>query len=44
MSEKLIRTTCNSHCGGACPMVLHVEDGVITRIESEGEIKSCLRG
>jgi anaerobic dimethyl sulfoxide reductase subunit A len=46
--EKIITTTCNSHCGGVCVLKVHVKNGVITRIETdEGEepqLRACLRG
>jgi len=46
--EKIIPTTCNSHCGGACPILVHTRDGIITRITSaaEGtqEARACVRG
>src|SRR5512136_1950261 len=44
----VIWTTCNTHCGGSCPLKLHVEDGRVTRIETddgeEPQIRACLRG
>lgn len=46
--EKIIPTTCNSHCGGACPIWVHTQGGVIRRISSaaEGtqEARACVRG
>ncbi len=46
--EKLVTTTCSSHCGGRCIVKVHVRDGVITRIESddgeEPQLRACLRG
>jgi len=46
--EKIVRTICNSHCGGTCEMKVHVRDGKITRIETgdEGETahRMCARG
>jgi anaerobic dimethyl sulfoxide reductase subunit A len=45
---KLVTTTCASHCGGSCILKLHVENGVIKRIETdEGEepqLRACLKG
>lgn len=43
-SERVITTVCNSHCGGACPLKVHVRDGVITRIETDDELRACLKG
>lgn len=44
----IIQTTCNTHCGGSCPLKLHVEDGRVTRIETddgeEPQFRACLRG
>ncbi|MCX8125563.1 MAG: molybdopterin-dependent oxidoreductase [Dehalococcoidia bacterium] len=37
-------TVCHSHCGGACPLKVHVEGGRITRIETDPELRACLRG
>ncbi|MFC1873729.1 molybdopterin-dependent oxidoreductase, partial [Chloroflexota bacterium] len=46
--EKIVRTICNSHCGGTCEMKVHVRDGRITRIETGDEEETghrmCLRG
>ena len=46
--EKIIPTICNSHCGGACLLKVHVKDGVITRIETddgeEPQFRACLKG
>jgi len=46
--EKIVRTICNSHCGGTCEMNVHVRDGKITRVETgdEGETahRMCARG
>ena len=46
--EIVVRTTCASHCGGTCPIRVHVRDGVITRIEpddgQEPQFRACLRG
>ena len=39
LSEKVVITTCASHCGGSCILQLHINDGVITRIETDdGEL------
>jgi anaerobic dimethyl sulfoxide reductase subunit A len=47
-SEKVITTVCNSHCGGACVLKVHVKDNVITRIETddgpEPQLRACLKG
>ncbi|MDP6100138.1 MAG: molybdopterin-dependent oxidoreductase [Dehalococcoidia bacterium] len=46
--EKVIGTTCASHCGGTCVLQVHVKDGVITRIDTdsgpEPQLRACLRG
>jgi len=46
--EQIVRTICNSHCGGICEMKVHVSGGRIVRIESgdEGEMshRMCARG
>jgi anaerobic dimethyl sulfoxide reductase subunit A len=44
----LVETLCNSHCGGACLLKLHVEGGVIRRIETddgpEPQLRACPKG
>lgn len=46
--QKVIRTLCNSHCGGSCVLKVHVKDGAIVRIETddgeEPQFRACLRG
>ena len=46
--ETIVPTLCNSHCGGACLLKVHVKDRVITRIETddgeEPQLRGCLRG
>ena len=46
--EKVIPTTCNTHCGGTCVLKAHVKDGRIIRIETddseEPQLRACLRG
>ncbi|MBW1783698.1 MAG: molybdopterin-dependent oxidoreductase [Deltaproteobacteria bacterium] len=46
--EKVVTTTCASHCGGSCILKLHIKDNVITRIETddgeEPQLRGCLRG
>jgi anaerobic dimethyl sulfoxide reductase subunit A len=46
--EKTVMTLCNSHCGSQCLLKLHVKDGVITKIETDGgeepQLRACLRG
>jgi len=45
--EKVVRTLCNSHCGGTCEMKVHVRGGKIVYIEPEdreGHAKMCARG
>jgi len=46
--ERIVRTTCNSHCGGICEMKVHVREGKIVRIETGGDgqesHRMCARG
>ncbi len=42
--ERLVATTCSSHCDGTCPLILHVKDGVVIRIEADDELKACPKG
>ena len=46
--EKIITTSCCSHCGGLCVLRVHVKDGVITRLETDGgeepQLRACVRG
>jgi len=48
--EQIFRCTSSLDCGGRCPLRLHVENGVITRVEgddhedSEKQLRACLRG
>lgn len=46
--DKVVTTTCSSHCGGRCILKVHMSDGVITRIETddgeEPQLRACLRG
>jgi anaerobic dimethyl sulfoxide reductase subunit A len=39
-----IHTVCASHCGGVCPLVVHVDGGKARRIETDSENRACLRG
>lgn len=45
---KIIPTMCSSHCGGTCLLKVHVENGVITRVETddgeEPQLRACQRG
>ncbi|MFC1995391.1 molybdopterin-dependent oxidoreductase, partial [Chloroflexota bacterium] len=45
--EKVIVTACSSHCGGQCLLRVHVRDGVIVRIETDGgeepQLRACLK-
>lgn len=45
--ERIIATACASHCGGYCLLKVHVRDGIITRIETDGgeepQLRACLR-
>jgi anaerobic dimethyl sulfoxide reductase subunit A len=47
-AENVVSTTCSSHCGGGCLLKVHVERGLITRIETddgeEPQLRACLRG
>ncbi len=46
-AEKIVRTLCSSHCGGACEMKVHVRGNRIVRIEAddkEGSPRMCARG
>ncbi len=43
-AAKVVMTVCNSHCGGACLLKVHVKDGIISRIETDDEFRACLRG
>lgn len=47
-ADRVVMTVCNSHCGGACPLKIHVKDGLITRIEAddgeEPQYKACAKG
>lgn len=45
--EQIVRTICNSHCGGTCEMNVHVKDKKIIRIEPDdrpGRPRMCARG
>lgn len=52
--RRVLRTGCPSHnCGGRCLLKLHVEDGVIVRIETDDrpsddvaapQLRACIRG
>ncbi|MFO7850858.1 MAG: molybdopterin-dependent oxidoreductase [Bacteroidota bacterium] len=52
--KKIIRTGCPAHnCGGKCLLKIHVENGIITRIEtddrqsdelSDPQLRACIRG
>ncbi len=41
-----IRTICSSHCGGTCPIKVHVRENRIVRLETDNEKEpfSCARG
>jgi anaerobic dimethyl sulfoxide reductase subunit A len=53
-AERVVRTGCPAHnCGGRCLLVVHVVDGVITRIGTDDrasdtldapQLRACLRG
>ena len=45
---KIIRTTSTFDCGGRCPLRLHVENGIITRVEGDDapepeQLRTCVR-
>jgi len=46
--EKIIMTTCASHCGGTCVLKVHIKEGIIIRIETddgeEPQLRACLKG
>jgi len=46
--ETVIATSCGMDCGGACLLMAHVKDGVVTRVETdrgeEPQLRACLRG
>ncbi|MFC2025140.1 molybdopterin-dependent oxidoreductase [Chloroflexota bacterium] len=46
--ERVVTTSCASHCGGTCMIKVHVKDGVITRVETddgeEPQLRACWRG
>ncbi|MEJ2051928.1 MAG: molybdopterin-dependent oxidoreductase, partial [Calditrichota bacterium] len=48
-TEEIVRTVCNSHCGGLCEMKVHVKDGRVIRIENNDDNdgatpRGCPRG
>ena len=44
----VVPTVCATHCGGTCLLKVHVEDGRITRVETddgpEPQLRACMRG
>ena len=51
--EKLVRVGCPAHnCGGRCLLIAHLQDGVITRLETDDrpdspqspQLRACVRG
>jgi len=47
IEERIVRSMCNSHCGGTCEMKVHVSGNKIIRIEPddrEGRPRMCARG
>lgn len=48
VQDKVVMTTCNSHCGGTCILKIHVRDGKVTRLETDGgsdpQYRACLKG
>jgi len=47
-NEKVVYTTCASHCGGTCVLKCYVKAGVLTRIETddgkEAQLRACAKG
>jgi anaerobic dimethyl sulfoxide reductase subunit A len=48
-TEEVVRTICNSHCGGLCEMKVHVKEGRVVRIENNDDDdgarpRGCPRG
>ena len=52
-SERLVRVGCPAHnCGGRCLLIAHVNDGVITRLDTDDrpdtlaapQLRACVRG
>lgn len=41
---QVIPSFCAHHCGGSCLLKVHVKDGTIKRIETDDELRGCLRG
>jgi len=48
MATKTLPVSCNKDCGAGCPLVAHVEDGRIVKIESNPAglpfMEGCIRG
>ncbi|MBI4288214.1 MAG: molybdopterin-dependent oxidoreductase [Chloroflexi bacterium] len=48
MATRIVTTSCSYDCGGRCVLKVHVEDGVVRRIETddgdEPQLRACLRG
>ncbi len=46
--EEVVTTTCSCHCGGRCIVKVHINDGVLTRIEAdddrEPQLRPCMKG
>ncbi len=51
--ERRVRVGCPAHnCGGRCLLIAHVQDGVITRLETDDrpdvleapQLRACVRG
>lgn len=52
---EVVWSSCNVNCGSRCPLMLHVRDGVVVRVEAdntgsdefgtdESQVRSCVRG
>ncbi len=42
--EQVISSFCAHHCGGSCLLKVHVKDGNVVRIDTDDELRGCVRG
>ena len=46
--EQVLMTTCSSHCGGTCILKVHIQNGKVTRLETDDgpdpQFRACLKG